>query len=192
MQSFSELGVPARIVRKLAERDIHTPFPIQERVLREALAGRDVLAKAPTGSGQDARRLRYRSSSDSTLGDRQSRRARSRTDARARVPGCRRSGVARAEGRRGRDGLWRRSDPYPGEARAARPRPGRDSRSPERPPRAQGDLARRCHDPGARRGRQNARHGLQASGRPHRAAASAHSADDVLLGDSRRDGRRAR
>ena len=52
MESFSELGVPARIVGKLAERDIHTPFPIQERVLREALAGRDVLAKAPTGSGK--------------------------------------------------------------------------------------------------------------------------------------------
>ncbi len=52
MQSFSELGVPARIVGTLAGRDIHTPFPIQERVLREALAGRDVLAKAPTGSGK--------------------------------------------------------------------------------------------------------------------------------------------
>jgi superfamily II DNA/RNA helicase len=52
MQSFSELGVPARIVRALAERDIHTPFPIQEGVLRDALAGRDVLAKAPTGSGK--------------------------------------------------------------------------------------------------------------------------------------------
>ena len=51
-QSFSSLGVPARIVRALAERDIHTPFPIQERVLRDALAGRDVLAKAPTGSGK--------------------------------------------------------------------------------------------------------------------------------------------
>jgi superfamily II DNA/RNA helicase len=52
MQSFSELGVPARIVRALAERDITTPFPIQERVLRDALAGRDILAKAPTGSGK--------------------------------------------------------------------------------------------------------------------------------------------
>ena len=52
MQSFSELGVPARIVRGLTERGIHTPFPIQERVLRDALAGRDVLAKAPTGSGK--------------------------------------------------------------------------------------------------------------------------------------------
>ena len=51
-QSFSSLGVPARIVGALAERDIHTPFPIHERVLRDALAGRDVLAKAPTGSGK--------------------------------------------------------------------------------------------------------------------------------------------
>ncbi len=52
MQSFSELGVPARMVRGLSERGIHTPFPIQERVLRDALAGRDILAKAPTGSGK--------------------------------------------------------------------------------------------------------------------------------------------
>ena len=51
-QSFSDLGVPARIVRALAERNIRTPFPIQARVLRDALAGRDVLAKAPTGSGK--------------------------------------------------------------------------------------------------------------------------------------------
>ncbi len=51
-QSFSDLGVSARIARALAERDIHTPFPIQERVLRDALAGRDILAKAPTGSGK--------------------------------------------------------------------------------------------------------------------------------------------
>ena len=52
MQQFSELGVPARIVRSLAERDIHTPFPIQEQVLRHALAGRDILAKARAGSGK--------------------------------------------------------------------------------------------------------------------------------------------
>jgi superfamily II DNA/RNA helicase len=51
-QSFSDLGVPVRIVRTLAGRDIHTPFPIQEHVLRDALAGRDILAKAPTGSGK--------------------------------------------------------------------------------------------------------------------------------------------
>jgi superfamily II DNA/RNA helicase len=51
-QSFSELGVSARIVRVLAERDIREPFPIQAQVLGDALAGRDILAKAPTGSGK--------------------------------------------------------------------------------------------------------------------------------------------
>jgi superfamily II DNA/RNA helicase len=52
LQSFSDLGVSARIVRALAGRDIIAPFPIQEHVLRDALGGRDILAKAPTGSGK--------------------------------------------------------------------------------------------------------------------------------------------
>ena len=51
-QSFSQLGVSARITRTLAERNMHEPFPIQTRVLPDALAGRDVLAKSPTGSGK--------------------------------------------------------------------------------------------------------------------------------------------
>jgi superfamily II DNA/RNA helicase len=51
-QSFSELGVSAHLVRMLDERDIHEPFPIQAQVLPDALAGLDVLAKAPTGSGK--------------------------------------------------------------------------------------------------------------------------------------------
>jgi superfamily II DNA/RNA helicase len=52
MQSFSELGVSARILRTLAERNINEPFPIQMRVVPHALEGRDVLAKSPTGSGK--------------------------------------------------------------------------------------------------------------------------------------------
>ena len=36
MQQFSELGVPARIVRSLAERDIHTPFDPGARASRRA------------------------------------------------------------------------------------------------------------------------------------------------------------
>lgn len=50
--SFSELGVASHIVRALAEHDVLSPFPIQARVLPDALAGRDVLAKSPTGSGK--------------------------------------------------------------------------------------------------------------------------------------------
>jgi ATP-dependent RNA helicase RhlE len=51
-QSFRELGVSSRIVDALAARSIHHPFPIQARVLPDALAGLDVLAKSPTGSGK--------------------------------------------------------------------------------------------------------------------------------------------
>jgi ATP-dependent RNA helicase RhlE len=50
--TFSALGVSERISRTLAGRDINEPFPIQTRVLPDALAGRDVLAKSPTGSGK--------------------------------------------------------------------------------------------------------------------------------------------
>jgi superfamily II DNA/RNA helicase len=51
-QSFAALGVSRAVSRALAERGIHTPFPIQELVIADVLAGRDVLAKSPTGSGK--------------------------------------------------------------------------------------------------------------------------------------------
>jgi ATP-dependent RNA helicase RhlE len=51
-QSFRELGVSSGIVSVLATRSILEPFPIQALVLRDALAGVDVLGKAPTGSGK--------------------------------------------------------------------------------------------------------------------------------------------
>jgi superfamily II DNA/RNA helicase len=44
--------VSAAVVRALAARDITSPFKIQSLVLPDALAGRDILAKAPTGSGK--------------------------------------------------------------------------------------------------------------------------------------------
>jgi ATP-dependent RNA helicase RhlE len=51
-QSFRALGVSAEVARVLERRGITAPFPIQELVLPDALAGLDVLAKAPTGSGK--------------------------------------------------------------------------------------------------------------------------------------------
>jgi len=51
-EGFRALGVSAAVERALAERDIVEPFRIQSLVLPDALAGRDVLAKAPTGSGK--------------------------------------------------------------------------------------------------------------------------------------------
>jgi ATP-dependent RNA helicase RhlE len=52
MESFEALGVSAPVARALAARGIVAPFRIQTLVLPDALAGRDVLAKAPTGSGK--------------------------------------------------------------------------------------------------------------------------------------------
>jgi ATP-dependent RNA helicase RhlE len=51
-QSFRALGVSAEVADALERRGIVTPFPIQALVLPDALAGLDVLAKAPTGSGK--------------------------------------------------------------------------------------------------------------------------------------------
>jgi superfamily II DNA/RNA helicase len=39
-------------VRALAQRDITTPFPVQELVIGDALAGHDLLVQSPTGSGK--------------------------------------------------------------------------------------------------------------------------------------------
>src|SRR5881275_3246333 len=51
-QSFRELGVSPDIVETLAPRSIHQPFPIQALVLPDAIAGLDILGRAPTGSGK--------------------------------------------------------------------------------------------------------------------------------------------
>ena len=51
-QEFRALGVSERVSSALARRDVTAPFPIQSLVLRDAIAGRDVLAKSPTGTGK--------------------------------------------------------------------------------------------------------------------------------------------
>jgi superfamily II DNA/RNA helicase len=51
-QSFADLGVSRAVVHALAERGISEPFAIQKLVIADVLAGRDVLAKSPTGSGK--------------------------------------------------------------------------------------------------------------------------------------------
>jgi superfamily II DNA/RNA helicase len=50
--TFAELGLPAPLVAALAERGMERPFAIQSRTLPDALAGRDVLGRAQTGSGK--------------------------------------------------------------------------------------------------------------------------------------------
>ena len=52
MQSFADLGVSRAVAGALAERGITEPFAIQQLVIADILAGHDVLAKSPTGSGK--------------------------------------------------------------------------------------------------------------------------------------------
>jgi superfamily II DNA/RNA helicase len=50
--SFVSLGVPAPVAERLGRRGITEPFPIQIATIPDALAGRDVSGRAPTGSGK--------------------------------------------------------------------------------------------------------------------------------------------
>ncbi|MDQ2649290.1 MAG: DEAD/DEAH box helicase, partial [Actinomycetota bacterium] len=50
--TFAELGVPAALCARLDQLGITEPFPVQAATLPDALAGRDVCGKAPTGSGK--------------------------------------------------------------------------------------------------------------------------------------------
>ena len=51
-QSFADLGVSRAAAGALREQGITQPFPIQQLVMPDVLAGRDVCAKSPTGSGK--------------------------------------------------------------------------------------------------------------------------------------------
>ncbi len=51
-ESFAELGVSDAVVSSLSSAGITQPFAIQQAVIRDAIAGRDVIAKSPTGSGK--------------------------------------------------------------------------------------------------------------------------------------------
>src|SRR3954451_11636031 len=50
--SFADLGVSKNVVRALSQRGIDRPFPVQQMVIRDALAGHDLLVQSPTGSGK--------------------------------------------------------------------------------------------------------------------------------------------
>src|SRR3954468_24849243 len=51
-QSFTDLGVSKAVSAALAKRGFTEPFAIQNLIIGDILAGRDVLAKSPTGSGK--------------------------------------------------------------------------------------------------------------------------------------------
>jgi len=50
--TFADLGVPENLVAALAVRGIEQPFAVQALTIPDALSGRDVCGRAPTGSGK--------------------------------------------------------------------------------------------------------------------------------------------
>jgi len=50
--TFADLGVPPRLVAALAARGIEQPFEVQALTIPDAIAGRDVCGRAPTGAGK--------------------------------------------------------------------------------------------------------------------------------------------
>ena len=169
--TFRGLGASAPVADVLAAQGIETPFEIQGRVLPDALAGQDVLAKAPTGSGKT---LAF----GIPLVERVD-------PAGPRLPRWCWSRPASWPPRWGR--CW---SPWQLHAACGWPPPTAESASATRPrgrsahllvatPGRLEDLAtarcfaRRRDDAGAGRGRPDARHGLPAPGRPDRAAAAA-------------------
>jgi ATP-dependent RNA helicase RhlE len=51
-ETFADLGVSHTVISALSRAGITEPFAIQRAVIGDAIAGRDVIAKSPTGSGK--------------------------------------------------------------------------------------------------------------------------------------------
>ena len=54
MNKFSDLSLDPKVLKAVAEAGYETPTPIQAQAIPEALAGRDVLGIAQTGTGKTA------------------------------------------------------------------------------------------------------------------------------------------
>lgn len=52
--TFSDLGLDTRLVQGVAAESFKDPTPVQQRAIPLALDGKDVVAKAPCGSGKTA------------------------------------------------------------------------------------------------------------------------------------------
>ena len=50
--TFADLGVPGALVAVLTARGIESPFPVQALTIPDAIAGRDICGRAPTGAGK--------------------------------------------------------------------------------------------------------------------------------------------
>ena len=50
--AFADMNLPEPVVRELTAQGLKHPFPIQAAAIPDALSGRDVLGRGPTGSGK--------------------------------------------------------------------------------------------------------------------------------------------
>ncbi|MEU0118515.1 DEAD/DEAH box helicase [Streptomyces bobili] len=50
--TFTDLGLPEGVVRKLTQNGVTSPFPIQAATIPDAMAGKDILGRGRTGSGK--------------------------------------------------------------------------------------------------------------------------------------------
>jgi ATP-dependent RNA helicase DDX56/DBP9 len=52
--TFANLGLDTRILQAITKQNFQTPTPVQQKAIPLTLEGRDVLARAKTGSGKTA------------------------------------------------------------------------------------------------------------------------------------------
>ena len=190
--SFADLGISKPVVRALAERDITEPFPVQKMVINDALAGHDLLVQSPTGSGKTLAfgvplvdLIEPGRAAVSALVLAPTRELASQiVDELDSVARARNLRIAAVYGGVG-------FGPQSAAARARRHR-RRHARPARGPDRARRRLARPRPDPRPRRGRPDARHGLQAGGQPDRRPDPGRAPDPLLLGDAGGRDRQAR
>ena len=188
MPSFTDLGLAPDLVDALSTRGVTDPFPIQAATIPDALAGRDICGRAPTGSGKTI-----------AFGLPIVERVQ---PARPRRPSC----LILAPTRELAAQIARELEPLADAAwapcvrglrrcglRAAEARPAQGRRDPGRlpgpargPHRPAGAGARQDRDRGRRRGRPHGRHGLPARGPAPARPDEPRSSDAAVLGDARR------
>ena len=52
--TFASLGLETRLLQGIMKQNFRTPTPVQSKAIPLALEGRDILARAKTGSGKTA------------------------------------------------------------------------------------------------------------------------------------------
>ena len=188
-QSFADLGVSRAVCGALDAQGITEPFAIQSLVVADVLAGRDVLAKSPTGSGKTLAfmvpiidRIEATDRRPAALILAPTRELATQiVDATYRIAHARALKVKAVYGGVGLEKQAREA----AKSHIIVATPGRleDLLAAARV------HARPRQGARARRGRPDARHGLQAARRPDRRAVPARAPDAVLLRDARRRGR---